>query len=88
MREKNLQLKKRNNLRISPKTALISDSGHIRTRFISSFFCFILLAAFVTVAVEAVSMGAGEFLSDTAVHELDKTQRKDNALISASVMLP
>ncbi len=47
---------------------------------------FILLAVFVTIAVEAVSMGAGEFLSDEAVHELDKTKTKDNTLISAFVM--
>ena len=47
---------------------------------------FILLAAFVTVTVEAVSMAAGEFLSDKAVHELDKDDKKDNTFISAIVM--
>lgn len=47
---------------------------------------FILLAAFVTIAVEAVSMGAGEFLSDEAVHELDKKQRKDNTVTAALIM--
>jgi vacuolar iron transporter family protein len=46
---------------------------------------FILLAAFVTIAVEAVSMAAGEFLSDEAVHELDK-KSKDNTLTSALIM--
>lgn len=47
---------------------------------------FILLAVFVTIAVEAVSMGAGEFLSDEAVHELDRQKTKDNILVSATVM--
>lgn len=47
---------------------------------------FILLAAFVTIAVEAVSMAAGEFLSDEAVHELDKKQRNDNTIIASAVM--
>lgn len=47
---------------------------------------FILLAVFVTIAVEAVSMGAGEFLSDEAVHELDKTKTRDNTVVSATVM--
>lgn len=47
---------------------------------------FILLAAFVTITVEAVSMGAGEFLSDEAVHELNRKLKKDNKFISASAM--
>lgn len=47
---------------------------------------FILLAAFVTIIVEAVSMGAGEFLSDKAVHELDKKTQKNSTLLSGIVM--
>lgn len=37
---------------------------------------FILLAALVTIAVEASSMGAGEFLSERAVHQLEKDDLK------------
>lgn len=67
--------------------ALVSTTGMVVGISIGTTnLKFILLAAFVTIAVEAVSMGAGEFLSDEAVHELDKKQIKDNALISATAM--
>ena len=35
----------------------------------------IVLAAFVAVSVEASSMAAGQYTSEKAVHQLDKTQR-------------
>ncbi|MBI2593961.1 VIT1/CCC1 transporter family protein [Candidatus Daviesbacteria bacterium] len=67
--------------------ALVSTTGMVVGISIgTSNLKFILLAAFVTIAVEAVSMGAGEFLSDEAVHELDRKLGKDNTLISATVM--
>lgn len=67
--------------------ALVSTTGMVVGISIgTSNLKFILLAAFVTIAVEAVSMGAGEFLSDEAVHELDKKQSKDNTLVAATVM--
>lgn len=68
--------------------ALVSTTGMVvGISFGTTNLKFILLAAFVTIAVEAVSMAAGEFLSDEAVHELDKKTPKDNTLISAIVML-
>lgn len=67
--------------------ALVSTTGMVVGISIgTSNLKFILLAVFVTISVEAVSMAAGEFLSDEAVHELDKKQRKDNILIAAGVM--
>ena len=48
---------------------------------------FIVLAGLVTIAVEALSMGAGEFLSEQAVHELDHEHRHhDNIIFGALLM--
>lgn len=67
--------------------ALVSTTGMVVGISIGTTnLKFILLAAFVTIAVEAVSMGAGEFLSDEAVHELDKKLSKDNTVVAALVM--
>lgn len=67
--------------------ALVSTTGMVVGISIGTTnLKFILLAAFVTIAVEAVSMGAGEFLSDEAVHELDRKKTRDNTLISAFAM--
>lgn len=67
--------------------ALVSTTGMVvGISFGTNNLRFILLAAFVTIAVEAVSMAAGEFLSDEAVHELDKKTPKDSTLLSAIVM--
>lgn len=67
--------------------ALVSTTGMVvGISFGTTNIKFILLAAFVTIAVEAVSMAAGEFLSDEAVHELNKRISKDNTLLSAAVM--
>ena len=47
----------------------------------------VLLGAVVAIVIEAVSMGAGEYLSDDAVKDLDKLKRhRDNPLISGSLM--
>ncbi len=48
----------------------------------------VLLGGLVAIIVEAVSMGAGEYLSDDAVSELDKIKRhKERPLISGFLML-
>ena len=48
----------------------------------------VILGGTVAIAIEAVSMGAGEYLSDDAVQELDKLKRhRDKPLISGSFML-
>ena len=48
---------------------------------------FILLAGIVAVSIEAVSMGASEYLSDDAVQEIEKIKRyRNNPLVSAFFM--
>ncbi|MFZ5376055.1 MAG: VIT1/CCC1 transporter family protein [Patescibacteria group bacterium] len=49
----------------------------------------ILLTGLVALAVEAVSMAAGQFLSEKAVHQLKKgtrSQHRDNLLLGAFLM--
>ncbi len=48
---------------------------------------FIILAGVVTVAVEALSMGAGQYLSEKAVHEMDgKNEHNDSVILTAVIM--
>ena len=47
---------------------------------------FIILSALVTIAVEALSMGAGQYLSEKSVHELPKSDHKDNLKVGALLM--
>ena len=48
----------------------------------------ILLASLVTIAVEAISMGAGEFLSEEAVEELEKEKvKRSKPFFGAVIML-
>lgn len=47
----------------------------------------VLLAAIVTVSVEALSMGAGEYLSEKAAHELQPKSHTDNLVLGAIIML-
>ena len=47
----------------------------------------IVLAGVVAIAVEALSMGAGQYLSEKSVHELDKEgKHTDNLYIGAGLM--
>lgn len=47
----------------------------------------IVLAAFVTIMVEASSMAAGQYSSEKAVHQMDRTGRhKDSLSLGAAVM--
>ncbi|MBI4100920.1 VIT1/CCC1 transporter family protein [Candidatus Microgenomates bacterium] len=46
----------------------------------------IVLAGLVTIAVEALSMGAGEFLSEQAVHELEASKHRDSLVVGALLM--
>jgi vacuolar iron transporter family protein len=47
----------------------------------------IILAAFVAVTVEASSMAAGQYSSEKAVHQMDKTgKHTDNLIIGALIM--
>jgi len=45
----------------------------------------ILLAASVTIVVEALSMGAGQFLSERSVHQMEKTHT-DNLVLGGGLM--
>lgn len=47
----------------------------------------ILLASIVTVAVEAISMGAGEYLSEESVDELKKSKHKQLRLIFGALLM-
>ena len=47
----------------------------------------VILAAFVAVAVEATSMAAGQYSSEKAVHQLDKTgKHTDSVMLGAIIM--
>lgn len=47
---------------------------------------FILLAGIVTVAVEALSMGAGEYLTERTVQEVDTKEKKYNPIAGSIIM--
>lgn len=47
----------------------------------------IVLAGVVTIAVESLSMGAGQYMSEKSVHQLDKTgKHTDNLYIGGGLM--
>jgi len=46
----------------------------------------ILLSALVTVSVEALSMAAGQYLSEKAVHELPNSHHQDNLIFGSIFM--
>jgi vacuolar iron transporter family protein len=46
----------------------------------------VLLAGLVAVAVEALSMGAGQYLSEQSVHQLDRKLHQDNLALGAFIM--
>lgn len=46
----------------------------------------VVLGAVVSIVIEAVSMGVGEYLSDDAVQDLDKLKRPENSLVSGGLM--
>lgn len=47
----------------------------------------IILAAFVAVTVEASSMAAGQYSSEKAVHEMDKTGKHTDSLIIGALVM-
>jgi VIT1/CCC1 family predicted Fe2+/Mn2+ transporter len=47
---------------------------------------FIILSALVAISVEALSMGAGQYLSEKSVHELPKSEHKDSLITGALLM--
>lgn len=46
----------------------------------------VIMAGLVIIAVEAISMGAGQFLSEKAVHELEPRKHHDNLLVGSLLM--
>lgn len=47
---------------------------------------FIILSALVAISVEALSMAAGQYLSEKSVHELPKSDHKDSLIVGALLM--
>ena len=47
---------------------------------------FIILAALVTILVEAVSMAAGQYLTERTIHEIEKTKHTDSPIVGAFIM--
>jgi len=47
----------------------------------------IILAAFVAVMVEATSMAAGQYSSEKAVHQMDKTGKHTDSLIMGALIM-
>jgi len=47
---------------------------------------FIILSALVTISVEALSMGAGQYLSEKSVHDLPTSHHRHNLLIGSLMM--
>lgn len=47
----------------------------------------IILAAFVAVAVEATSMAAGQYSSEKAVHQMDKTGKHTDSLVLGALIM-
>lgn len=47
---------------------------------------FIILSALVAISVEALSMGAGQYLSEKSVHELPDSHHRDNLLFGGLIM--
>lgn len=47
---------------------------------------FVLLSALVTVTVEALSMAAGQYLSEKSVHDLSKKHHTDNLFYGSLIM--
>jgi len=47
---------------------------------------FIILSALVAISVEALSMGAGQYLSEKSVHDLPASHHRDNLLIGSLMM--
>jgi VIT1/CCC1 family predicted Fe2+/Mn2+ transporter len=46
----------------------------------------IILSALVAISVEALSMGAGQYLSEKSVHQLPKSDHKDSLITGALLM--
>lgn len=68
--------------------SLVSTTGLIAGLVVGSNKETVILAASVAIAIEALSMGAGEYLSDDAVHEIEKLKRsKDSPIISGLLMM-
>ena len=47
----------------------------------------VLIASIITVAVEAISMAAGQYVSEKSLHQLNSTKHRDNLLVGSLLML-
>lgn len=48
---------------------------------------YILLSATITILVEAISMAAGQYLSEKSVHDLPHNRHRDNLIYGSLIML-
>lgn len=68
--------------------SLVSTTGLIAGLSVGADRKVVLLGGAVAIAIEALSMGAGEYLSDDAVQEIDKIKRHSQGpLLSGLLML-
>ncbi len=47
----------------------------------------VILASFVTITVEALSMGAGQYMSEKSVHQMDKTGKHTDSLLVGALLM-
>jgi len=47
----------------------------------------VILAGIVTIMVEALSMGAGQYMSEKAVHELDKSGKHTDSVYTGGILM-
>lgn len=67
--------------------ALVSTTGVVAGVSVGSHDKeLVILAALVTIAVEALSMGAGQYLSEEAVHEMSGEKHTDSLILGALFM--
>lgn len=67
--------------------ALVSTTGVIAgIATATSNKQFIILVALVTILVEAVSMAAGQYLTERTIHEIEKTKHTDSPVTGALIM--
>ena len=68
--------------------ALVSTTGVIVGVAIGSQNkSIVILAGVITIMVEALSMGAGQYLSEKSVHELDKAGAHTDSLITGGLLM-
>jgi VIT1/CCC1 family predicted Fe2+/Mn2+ transporter len=67
--------------------ALVSTTGVVVGMSLGSQSrSYVILAGVVTLAVEALSMGAGQYLSEKSVHQMPGSHHRDSLIVGAGLM--